>query len=86
MPLGVGSGRSAARNGHDAWRAPTNHSRWPADQQDRGEGKYGPETAKRDQVRLQRARAIVAAGELDDAEDHFYAAMIFQHGSSLDDF
>lgn len=57
-----------------------------ADQHDRGEGKYGPETAKRDQVRLQRAREIVAAGELDDAEDHFYAAMIFQHGSSLDDF
>lgn len=57
-----------------------------ADQQDRRERKYGPETAKRDQARLQRARELVSDGELEDAEDHFYAAMIFQHGSSIDDY
>jgi hypothetical protein len=57
-----------------------------ADQQDRREGKYGPEIAGRDQARLQRARELVVSGELEDAEDRFCAAMIFQHGSSLDDY
>lgn len=30
--------------------------------------------------------ALAAAGEIHDAEDHFNAAMIFQHGGELEDF
>lgn len=39
-----------------------------------------------DHARLDQVRELAAAGEIHDAEDHFCAAMIFQHGGELDDF
>jgi hypothetical protein len=35
---------------------------------------------------LQRVKELLEAGAVEDAEDLFCAAMIFQHGSSLEDY
>lgn len=39
-----------------------------------------------DHARLDQVRKLAAAGEIHHADDHFYAAMIFQHGDELEDF
>lgn len=57
-----------------------------ADQEDRAGGNLGPEAVDRDRVRLYRVKELLDAGAAEDAEDLFCAAMILQHGSSLDDY
>jgi hypothetical protein len=57
-----------------------------ADQEDRKDGKFSPGAVERDQLRLHRVKELLDAGGVDDAEDLFCAALILQHGSSLDDY
>jgi hypothetical protein len=57
-----------------------------ADQQDRAGGTFAPGTAERDGLRRLRVAELLAARDVEDAEDLFHAAMIFQHGSSLEDY
>ena len=57
-----------------------------ADQEDRSGGIIGPEAVGRDGVRLCRVKELLEAGAAEDAEDQFCAAMILQHGSSLEDY
>lgn len=57
-----------------------------ADQEDRAGGNFGPEAVGRDRVRLYRVKELLEAGAAEDAEDLFCAAMILQHGSSLEDY
>lgn len=57
-----------------------------ADQEDRKDGRFAQGAVERDQLRLHRVKDILDAGGVDDAEDLFCAAMILQHGSSLDDY
>ena len=68
------------------------------DQRDRGDDPFDQEAAKslkrvpwgevaaRDSKRLQRVRVLLDAGRIATAEDQVYAAFIFQHGKSVDDF
>lgn len=57
-----------------------------ADQEDRAGGNLGPEAVDRDRVRLYRVKELLEAGAAADAEDLFCAAVILQHGSSLEDY
>jgi hypothetical protein len=41
---------------------------------------------QRDRVRRQRVEELVGSEALQDPEDYFHAAMVFQHGETLDDF
>mgnify|MGYP001040777369 CR=1 FL=1 len=59
-----------------------------ADQSDRASGSNKIDwdiVGKRDAVRRDRAAAILRAGDVRTAEDYFNAALIFQHGDSVDD-
>jgi hypothetical protein len=40
---------------------------------------------ERDRSRRRRLEALRAAGALRTAEDHYHAAMLLQHGETLDD-
>ncbi len=42
--------------------------------------------AKRDEEHRARVREMIAAGQLKTGQDHFHAAMIFQHGSTTEDY
>jgi hypothetical protein len=57
-----------------------------ADQDDRKDGRFAPGAAARDRMRLRRVKELLDAGVVETAEDLFCAAMILQHGSSLDDY
>ncbi|WP_449448039.1 hypothetical protein [Thermomonas brevis] len=41
---------------------------------------------QRDQARRERVKALLDAGAVRSAADHYHAAMVFQHGDSLADF
>lgn len=41
---------------------------------------------ERDRARLRRVDELLAAGEVRDGDDHYHAAMVFQHGDMLDDY
>jgi hypothetical protein len=59
-----------------------------ADQADRVGGANGIDwslVATRDKERIARTKEIVAAGGLRTAEDFFDAALVYQHGSEIDD-
>jgi hypothetical protein len=61
------------------------------DQADRvGWQKYTREQSEqigqRDRVRLQRVEELIASEALQVAEDYFHAAMIFQHGETLEHY
>ena len=68
------------------------------DQRDRGEDPFDREASQslkkvpweevraRDPQRLNRVRAMLAAGQIQTAQDYAYAAFILQHGSSADDY
>jgi len=57
-----------------------------ADQEDRGGGKLIAKRLSGDRVRLGRVKELLEAGAAEDAEDLFCAAMILQHGSTLEDY
>jgi hypothetical protein len=57
-----------------------------ADQEDRASGKLSPEALDRDRARLHRVKELLEVGAVEDAEDLFCAAMVLQHGSSLEDY
>lgn len=40
----------------------------------------------KDRARRERVAQMVSKGELQSAEDYFYAGMVFQHGECPDDF
>lgn len=40
----------------------------------------------RDTERLHRVRELISEGALEDKDDYFHAALIFQHGQALEDF
>src|SRR5437588_9898764 len=44
------------------------------------------EVLQRDRARRQRVKELVGSKALQDPEDYFHAAMVFQHGEALDDF
>ncbi len=44
------------------------------------------EVGPRDEQRRARVLELLTAGEVRSAADYFHAAMVFQHGSSLEDF
>lgn len=50
-----------------------------ADQEERRRG-LGPESVQRDEERLKRVEVLLAEGAVLTGEDHYAAAMIFQHG------
>jgi len=61
------------------------------DQEDRrqihDDGGQMPEgMLERDRVRRQRVDALLASGAAEDGKDYFHAALIFQHGETLDDY
>lgn len=60
------------------------------DQNDRRQGIPDPqkaqEMAERDRLRRERVGQMIAAHEVQTAEDHLHAAFIFQHGDQLDDY
>ena len=47
---------------------------------------YRPRLARRDRRRRKRVEQLLAAGVAISAPDFFHAAMVFQHGETLDDF
>lgn len=52
-----------------------------ADQEDRRDG-LGPESLQRDDERRRRVEVLLAEGAVVTGEDHYAAAMIFQHGGT----
>lgn len=68
---------------------PVNRELWAlftADQEDRLGGTLGRDAVERDGVRSRRVKELLKAGAAENAEDLFCAAMILQHGSSLEDY
>lgn len=57
-----------------------------ADQADRQQAGDLDGIAERDRVRRERAAELFESGEVVDADDFFHAAMLFQHGDSLQDY
>ena len=55
------------------------------DQADR-QGELHPDIGKRDDARRTRVEELIAADALQDPEDYFHAAMVFQHGQRLEHF
>jgi hypothetical protein len=55
------------------------------DQADRQGGMH-PGVVDRDRRRRERLAMLVAGGALQDADDFWHAAMLLQHGNSLDDY
>lgn len=47
---------------------------------------YWEAVGHRDRARRERAGELIAAGALQEAEDYYHAAMLFQHGAELDDY
>ena len=41
---------------------------------------------KRDQIRLQRVKALYRAGKITEPMDRYNAGIVYQHGSCADDF
>lgn len=61
---------------------------YEADQDDRNAGPDGIDWSKvtpRDEARRERVLEILARDEATQSDDYYHAAMIFQHGSSLED-
>ena len=56
-----------------------------ADQGDRKNGTIDQKTVKRDADRRKQVLAELRSGRIRTAEDHYHAAMVFQHGESADD-
>jgi len=56
-----------------------------ADQGDRKNGTIDQETVKRDADRQKQVLAELRSGRIRTADDHYHAAMVFQHGESADD-
>lgn len=56
------------------------------DQEDRRSGRPWSETLERDRARRRRAEDLLATGTLRDAEDYCRAAMLFQHGETLEEY
>ena len=56
-----------------------------ADQGDRKSGTIDQETVKRDADRQEQVLAELRSGRIRTADDHYHAAMVFQHGESADD-
>lgn len=63
---------------------------YEGDQADRAVGPNGQQdwaaVSKRDEERRARVAAIVASGGARTAADHYHAAMVYQHGSTVADF
>src|SRR3989338_9305706 len=63
-----------------------------ADQKDRSDGalwedaNFRHEVSKRDTARKETVTEFIKNDQLHTAEDYYYAAMIFQHGETVDDF
>lgn len=55
------------------------------DQEDR-RGELPADLPERDRNRRQKVQELVATGALREPEDFFHAAMVFQHGETLDDY
>ncbi len=55
------------------------------DQEDR-KGDLPAELPERDRKRRRRVDELIATGALTEPEDYFHAAMVFQHGETLDDY
>lgn len=53
-----------------------------ADQADR-RGSISSDLGKRDGVRRKRATELIESGALQDGDDYYHAALIFQHGSEF---
>jgi hypothetical protein len=51
-----------------------------ADQADRVESLRQGDLVQRDEKRRWRVQEMLSAGDLNDAEDFFHAAMVFHHG------
>lgn len=58
---------------------------YEADQHDRKEGLIDG-LMERDALRRARVEELVAAGALRTADDHFHAALVFQHGGSVPNY
>lgn len=56
------------------------------DQADRAAAGLHADYLKRDRARRARVREIVAAGALPSADDYLVAALVFQHGETIDDY
>jgi len=59
---------------------------YEADQADREGNRMADGTAARDRDRERRVAELLAAGEVVDGTDHFYAAQVFQHGQTLNSY
>jgi hypothetical protein len=59
---------------------------YEADQGDRRAGQPPPDVVQRDRARRRRVVELLDAGAARSGEDFFHAAMVFQHGDSLDDY
>lgn len=55
-----------------------------ADQEERKGGLFDPSVVDRDRARRQRVQELLDVGEVQTANDYFHAAMVFQHGGTLD--
>jgi glycine/D-amino acid oxidase-like deaminating enzyme len=56
-----------------------------ADQEDRQTQRWEG-MVERDRVRRERVEELLATGVVQDGPDCFHAALVFQHGQTLDDF
>ena len=56
------------------------------DQADRRANQLTPDVLERDRAHRRRAVELLDAGVVQTGEDFFHAAMIFQHGDTLEDF
>lgn len=52
--------------------------------QEARKGEFPADLGQQDQVRRQRVEEIIAAGGLQTPEDYYYAAIVFQHGGSVE--
>jgi uncharacterized protein DUF6624 len=57
-----------------------------ADQADRAGGRLDQKGVARDATRRARLTELLAAGQVKTAQDHFHAAMVFQHGTQPADY
>lgn len=57
-----------------------------ADQAARKSIRLNSDLPQEDAARRQRVKELITAGALVDPEDYYHAAMVFQHGESVDDY
>ena len=83
-PASAGAAPREAAMTHDLPRLATLHDQ---DQRDReGASMDWEAVAKRDEARRREVLRIIRQGRLRTANDHFRAALIFQHGEALEDY